>query len=74
MEIKQVGEETMHLEPKTEDESALVQMLFEEVTHTWPDLPMGDRSDFAMRTFAVVKKWAHENGDTKTIGGEEDGK
>ena len=57
----------MHLEPKTEEEGELVQMLFEEVTNTWPDLPMGDRTDFAMRAFAVVKKWATRNEDVKTI-------
>lgn len=57
----------MHLEPKTDDESTLVQMLFEEVTNSWPDLPMGDRSDFAMRTFAVIKQWAHDLEIVKTI-------
>ena len=67
MQILQVGEETLHLEPKTEDESLLVQMLFEHFTECFAEQPMGDRTDLAMSTFAVVKDWAHKMDDVKLI-------
>jgi hypothetical protein len=67
MLIKQVGEETMHLEPKTEDESRLVQMLFERITLLRPDDKLGDRADEAMSLFTVVKQWAHDGASVKTI-------
>lgn len=70
MEVKQVGEESLHLEPKTDDEMRLVHMLFERITELRPDDKMGDRTDEAMALFVVVKQWAHDNQDTKTIGGE----
>ncbi len=58
--VKQVGEETLHLEPQTEDESKLVQMLFEKIQGLQPDLALGDKSDLAMGLFTVVKQWAHD--------------
>ena len=67
MQVKQVGEETLHLEPKTEDESRLVQMLFERITEFYPDEKMGDRTDLAMSLFTVVKQWAHDGDSVKTI-------
>lgn len=73
MQVKQVGEETLHLEPKTDDEMRLVHMMFERITELRPDDKMGDRTDMAMSLFVVVKQWAHDNADTKTIGGEENG-
>lgn len=60
MEVKQTDESTLHLEPTSKDESALVGMLFERITEIFPEWPMGDRSDHAMKMFAVVKKWAHD--------------
>lgn len=60
MEIRQTDESTLHLEPHSKDESALVGMLFEKITETYPDWKMSDRSDLAMSLFAVVKQWAHD--------------
>lgn len=57
----------MHLEPKTEDESRLVQMLFEKITESLPDEKMGDRTDLAMSLFATVKQWAHDGKSVKQI-------
>ena len=65
--VKQVGEETLYLEPQTEDESKLVQMLFERITEFQPVAPLGDRTDIAMAMFATVKKWAHDGESVKTI-------
>lgn len=73
MQVKQVGEETLHLEPKTDDEMRLVHMMFERITEIRPDEKMGDRTDMAMALFVVVKQWAHDNADIKVIGGEENG-
>lgn len=74
MQVKQVGEETLHLEPKTDDEMRLVHMMFERISEIQPDEKMGDRTDLAMALFVVVKQWAHDNEDTKTIiGGDENG-
>lgn len=70
MQVKQTDESTMHLEPKTDDEMRLVHMLFERITESRPDDKMGDRTDLAMACFVTVKQWAHDNQDTKTIGGE----
>lgn len=67
MIVKQVGEETMHLEPKTDDEMRLVQMLFERITELRPDDKMGDRTDEAMALFVVVKQWAHDGKSVKKI-------
>jgi hypothetical protein len=55
MEVRDVPE----LEPVSDDESALVGMLFDRITELYPDWPMGDRTDLAMGMLAVVKKWAH---------------
>lgn len=59
MEVKQTDEATVHLEPVSQDESALVGMLFERATELYPDWKMSDRSDLAMAMFATVKKWGH---------------
>lgn len=60
MRVKQVGEHSLRYEPANEDESALVQKMFETITELQPDMMMGDRTDLAMRVFGVVKQWAHE--------------
>lgn len=62
MEIRDVSEdEESFTMPKGEEESKLVQMLFEKITELRPDWPMADRSDLAMSMLSVVKRWAHEN-------------
>jgi hypothetical protein len=62
MEIKSVDDDEQSFTmPKGEDESRLVQMLFEKVTELRPDWPMADRSDLAMAMLSVVKRWAHES-------------
>jgi hypothetical protein len=62
MEIKEVSEDPYVLTmPTTDDESALVQMLFEKVTLLYPEWKMGDRTDLAMSMLGVVKTWAHMN-------------
>lgn len=59
------------MDPSNEDESILVGMLFDRVTEVFPEWPMGDRSDLAMKMFAVVKKWAHNleltNDSSRTV-------
>jgi len=67
MHVKKVGEETMHLEPKTQDEGILCQMLFERITERHPDLTLVERAELSMSLFEVVKQWAHDTGDTKLI-------
>lgn len=59
MEVKQADDLTTFFEPVSKDESALVGMLFERITEIFPEWPMGDRTDHAMKMFAVVKKWGH---------------
>ena len=67
MQVKQVGEESLHLEPKTDDEMRLAHMLFERITELRPDEKMGARTDMAMSLFTVVKQWAHDLEIVKTI-------
>lgn len=59
MEVKQTDGSTEYLEPASQDESALVGMLFEKITELYPDWKMFERSDLAMAMFATVKKWGH---------------
>lgn len=62
MEVKDVSDDKHSLTmPKNEEESILVQMLFEKITEHRPDWPLGDRTDLAMSMLSVVKRWAHEH-------------
>lgn len=64
MEVKSVdplGDPHSLTMPTSEEESRLVQMLFEKATDLRPDWPMADRTDLAMAMLGVVKTWAHEN-------------
>lgn len=64
MQVKDVSDdEESFTMPKGEDESRLVQMLFEKVTDLRPDWPMADRTDLAMSMLSVVKRWAHESSE-----------
>jgi hypothetical protein len=67
MEVKLVDDgDPYHLTlPKGEEESRLVQSLFEKATELYPDWKMGDRTDLAMAMLSVVKRWAHETAVTK---------
>ena len=65
--VKQVGEHSLRYEPANAEESALVQRVFETITELQPDMMMGDRTDLAMRTFAVFKEWAHEEKMTNPL-------
>lgn len=67
MQVKQTDESTIHLEPSTDDEMRLVNMLFEHFTKQRPDEVMGDRTDLAMSTFTVIKQWAHDGDSVKSI-------
>jgi hypothetical protein len=58
MEIKETDDEGRY-EPASEDDSALVSLMFVRITELYPDWPMADRSDLAMSLFVTVKKWAH---------------
>ena len=58
MEIRETDNEGQY-EPVSEDDSALVSMLFLQITELYPDWKMSDRTDLAMTMFATVKKWAH---------------
>lgn len=68
--VKQVGEHSLRYEPANEEESELVQALFERITEIRPNEPMGDRTDLAMYCFAVFKKWAFQEEMTTPLGGE----
>lgn len=57
--------------PTTDEESELVQMMFEKATQLFPDWKMGDRTDLAMSMLAVVKRWAHKNEMTNYTAEEE---
>lgn len=64
MQVKDVdpeGDPKSLTMPKNDEESLLVQMLFERITELRPDWPMGDRTDLAMNMLSVVKRWAHEH-------------
>jgi hypothetical protein len=62
MQIKDISDdEESFTMPKTDDESELVQMLFEKITELRPDWPLGDRTDLAMSMLSVVKRWAHKH-------------
>lgn len=62
MEVKDVSPDPyLTTMPTTNDESELVQMLFERATKLYPDWKMGDRTDLAMSMLGVVKQWAHKN-------------
>ena len=67
IEIKAVGDEGIKNEVASADEGRLATMLFDRITEELPHWPMGDRSDLAMSLFTVVKKWAHENDDTRPV-------
>jgi len=45
-------------EPASEDDSALVSMMFVKITELYPDWPMHQRTDLAMTMFVTVKRWA----------------
>lgn len=62
MQVKSVeDDEQSFTMPKNNEESKLVQMLFDKITEHRPDWPMADRTDLAMSMLSVVKHWAHEN-------------
>lgn len=65
--VKQVGEASLLYEPANDEESALVQKVFETITELQPDMLMGDRTDLAMRTFADFKEWAHREDLTNPL-------
>ena len=58
MEVRETDSDGMY-EPASEDDSALVSMMFLKITELYPDWPMHERTDLAMVMFATVKKWAH---------------
>lgn len=60
MKVIQVGDESTDFEPKNEEESELLAMLFENLTKNFPDVPLADRAGAAMEQFVVFKRWAHK--------------
>lgn len=58
MEVRETDDDGQ-FEPASDDDSALVGMMFERITEMHPDLEMRHRADIAMSMFVVVKKWAH---------------
>lgn len=65
MEVRETDDDG-RFEPASEDDSALVSMMFVRITELYPDWPMHQRTDLAMMMFVVVKKWAHNLDLTST--------
>ena len=57
IEVRETDNEGQY-EPASEDDSALVSLMFVKITELYPDWPMHERTDLAMVMFATVKRWA----------------
>ena len=65
MEVRETDDDGM-FEPASEDDSALISLMFIKITEMYPDWPMHERTDLAMTMFATVKRWAHNLDLTST--------